>query len=56
MVSLLGDYSYRFPWPTELRYCLEDFIKKGVDEWYYLSDELTKGFIENGKEDGENPI
>lgn len=56
MVSLLGNYSYTFPRPTKLRYCLEDFLKKKVDEWYYLSDELTKGFIENGKEGGENPI
>ena len=56
MVSLLGEYSFHFPKKTELRYLLKDFIEKKVDESYYLSDELVKGFekyVGGKEEDGE---
>lgn len=38
MVSVLGDYNYNFPQPTELKYRLKDYLEKDVDESYYLSD------------------
>ena len=58
MVSILGNYSYSFPRKIKLRYLLKDFIKKGVDEKYYLSDEIVRGFEEYAKQKGstdENP-
>ena len=50
MVSVLGEYSYSFPKKIKLRHLLKDFIYKKVDEKYYLSDEIVKGFerYENG--------
>ena len=50
MLSILGDYSYHFPKKVKLRYLLKDFIKKGVDESYYLSDELVAGFKRHTEE------
>lgn len=44
MVSILGEASYAFPKKLKLRYVLKDFIEKKVDEKYYLSDALVKGF------------
>ena len=44
MVSILGEHGYSFPKKTELKYPLRGFIKKGVDESYYLPEELTKNF------------
>ena len=40
MVSLLGDYSYEFPKPIELRLRLQDLLENEVDEKYYLSDKM----------------
>lgn len=39
MVSILGDYSYEFPRPFELKDRLRDFLETNVDEKYYLSKE-----------------
>ena len=47
LVSILGEYSYNFPKPMELKYLLKDFISKTVDEKYYLSDEMIAFFQEN---------
>lgn len=44
MVSILGESGYDFPKKMELKYPLRGFIKKGVDESYYLPDEFTKNF------------
>jgi len=54
MVSVLGDYAFTFPDPVRLKFCIKDFLEKGkVDEKYYLSDEIVKGFIaHNEKEEG----
>ena len=56
MVSVLGNYSYTFPKKIKLEYLLRDFIDSGVDEKYYLPDELVKEFerYKEGDEDG-NP-
>lgn len=45
LVSLLGEFSYKFQSKAKLRYLLKDFIKSGVDESYYLSDKMLKGFL-----------
>lgn len=38
MISILGDYQYRFPQPIPLTLRLKDMLEKEVDEKYYLSD------------------
>lgn len=48
MVSLLGDYSYEFPEPIELKLKLQDLLEDDVDEKYYLSDKALTG-IDNTK-------
>lgn len=55
MVSLLGDYSYEFPKPIELRLRLQDLLENEVDEKYYLSDKMVKYIQEkNDKWTGNN--
>ena len=41
MVSLLGDYSYQFPKPIELKLKLQDLLEDEVDEKYYISDKMV---------------
>lgn len=38
MISILGDYGYEFPFKMKLKYRLKDFLKKQVDEKYYLDE------------------
>ena len=38
MVSVLGNYSYEFPKPVELKTVMKDFLDDKVDEKYYLSE------------------
>ena len=45
MVSWLGDYSYEFPKPKEIKYYLKDYLEDEVDEKYYLSEEAVKGLV-----------
>lgn len=55
MVSLLGDYSYEFPEPIELKLKLQDLLEDEVDEKYYLSDKMVKYIQEkNDKWTGNN--
>lgn len=55
MVSILGDYSYSFPRRRPLRYALKDFIKKKVDDSYYLSDRMVRYITAaNGKWTGND--
>lgn len=55
MVSLLGDYSYEFPDPIELKLKLQDLLEDEVDEKYYLSDKMVKYIQEkNDKWTGNN--
>lgn len=37
MISILGDYFYRFPQPIKLTTRLSDYLESEVDEKYYLS-------------------
>lgn len=45
MVSLLGDYTYEFPKPFELKLILKDMLEDNVDEKYYLSEMVQKRFV-----------
>lgn len=47
MISILGDYDYIFPPELPLQYRLKDFLERGVDEKYYLSDRTVEMFIEH---------
>lgn len=40
MVSILGEYNYKFPMPTELKIHLSDIKETKVDDKYYLSNEM----------------
>lgn len=41
LVSILGDYNFTFPEPTELKLRLTDLLEENVvDEKYYLSDKM----------------
>lgn len=45
MVSLLGDYSYEFPEPIELKLKLQDLLEDEVDDRYYISDKIKDTYI-----------
>ena len=47
MVSVLGDYTYKFPkeFPLELR--LKDMLEDSVDEKFYLSDVAIQGRLQS---------
>lgn len=48
MVSILDeDASFHFPEPFPLERRLKDILEENVDERYYLSDKLVKGFMEH---------
>lgn len=46
MVSILGDYNYTFPKPIPLKLKLRDLLENDVDEKYFLSTKMIKGFLE----------
>ena len=52
MVSILGDYSFKFPEPIELKKVMKDYLEDEVDEKYYINNEkaqkLIKKLIDNG--------
>ncbi len=50
MVSILGDYSYTFPTPIPLKLRLKYFLENDVDEKYYLSDKMIKGFLKESND------
>lgn len=43
MVSLLGNYFYKFPKPMTLKKKLKDLLETNVDEKYNLSEEMMEG-------------
>lgn len=53
MVSILGDYLYRFPQKQELKLRLKDMLESEVDEKYYLSEKIISGFKEHSKKHKE---
>ena len=52
MVSIFGDYSFKFPEPIELKKVMKDYLEDEVDEKYYINNEkaqkLIQKLIENG--------
>ena len=46
MVSILGDYYYRFPETKELKKRFKDFLEDDVDEKYYITSEKAKVLID----------
>ncbi len=52
MVSLLGEWNYKFPQPIPLERKLKDYLENEVDEKYYINSEkaqkLIQKLIENG--------
>ena len=42
MISILGDYNYKFPKRTKLKLILMDLLEKQVDKKYYLSEKQVE--------------
>ena len=49
MISVLGDYYYRFPSPFPLELRLKDMLEDNADEKYYLSGAMLNYFIANNE-------
>lgn len=45
MVSMLGEWNYKFPKPMQLELKLKDLLEDDVDEKYYISDKRLQGMI-----------
>lgn len=45
MISILGDYSYDWPEPFELKYRLKDFLDSEVDKKYFLSEKMLRYIV-----------
>lgn len=45
MVSILGNYHYKFPKKIKLEKKLKDMLEDKVDEKYYLSDKMINGML-----------
>lgn len=46
MVSILGDYDYKFPKPIPLTKCMRDYLEDVVDEKYYITSPKAKELID----------
>lgn len=57
MVSILGDYCFYFPKPTQLDKTMKDYLEDTVEEKYYINNEkataLIQKLIDNGSIGGE---
>lgn len=53
MVSLLGEWNYKFPKPIRLERKLKDYLEDEVDEKYYINTEKEKKLIQNLIENGK---
>lgn len=55
MVSILGDYSFKFPSGIPLKKIMADYLEKSVDEKYYINTpkayELIEELVSSGKLD-----
>lgn len=58
MVSILGEWSYKFPEPIPLEKTMKDYLEDDVDEKYYINTEkaqkLIRQLIRNGTLKGDN--
>ena len=53
MVSVLGEYTYKFPQEFPLKLRLKDMLETEVDEKFYLSGKMINSFKENTKRQQE---
>ena len=51
MVSILGDWNYRFPTKQTLKIRLKDLLEENVDKKYYVSKEKIEAFQRQAKKD-----
>lgn len=51
MVSILGDYYFRFPTPRKLEKAMKDYLEDSVDEKYYINNEKSRILIDKLLED-----
>ena len=49
MVSILGDYNYKFPQPVPLDKTMKDYLEDEVDEKYYINSEKAQKLIKDSK-------
>lgn len=52
MVSLLGNWNYKFPEPIPLEKAMKDYLEDDVDEKYYINTEKAQKLMEKLIEDG----
>lgn len=53
MVSILGDFNYRFPQPIPLNKTMKDYLEPAVDEKYYINTEKAQKLIDDLLESGQ---
>jgi DNA (cytosine-5)-methyltransferase 1 len=53
MVSILGDYQYKFPEPIPLTKTMKDYLEDEVDERFYINSEKARQLIQQLDERGE---
>ena len=46
MVSLLGEWNYKFPKPIPLTKTMKDYLEDEVDEKYYINNEKAQKLID----------
>jgi len=52
MVSILGEYNYKFPPPIELKKVMKDYLEDDVDEKYYVNSQKALDLIQRLKDEG----
>lgn len=55
MVSILGEYNYRFPQAIKLTKNMKDYLENDVDEKYYINNEKAQKLIDTLIADGTIP-
>lgn len=53
MVSVLGDYNYKFPQPIYLQKTMKDYLEPEVDECYYINTEKAQKLIQDLLDSGQ---
>ena len=55
MISILGDWNYKFPQPIPLTKTMKDYLEDEVDERYYINNEKAQKLIDKLLADGTIP-
>lgn len=55
MVSILGEWHYKFPRPIPLTKTMKDYLEDDVDEKYYINNEKSQKLIDTLLENGTIP-